>query len=189
MLDADYLNDVVRVMRERGIDFAPGLTNDEVAAAEAALGTRFPPDLATLLRHALPRGERFPDWREPGSAHIKDAMAWPADGICFDIEHDDFWLPEWGERPASLEDAKARAREEVARAPVLIPIHAHRYLPAAPCREGNPVFSVWQTDVIVYGMDLPSYLHAEFGVPNPFDEPEYPPREIELWCELERRNG
>jgi hypothetical protein len=53
---------------------------------------------------------------------------------------------------------------------------------------GNPVFSVYQTDVIYYGFDLPSYLFEEFGVPNPFPRPERP-REIELWSELERLNG
>lgn len=37
----------------------------------------------------------------------------------------------------------------------------HRYLPAEPCEAGNPVLSVHQTDIIVYGHDLRAYLRNE----------------------------
>ena len=108
--------------------------------------------------------------------------------MCFDVEHNSFWLTAWGPRPDSLENAQARAREAVRSAPFLIPIFCHRYLPAWPCEAANPVFSVYQTDIIYYGFDLPSYLFAEFGVPNPFPVPAKP-REVEFWSELERLNG
>lgn len=39
-----------------------------------------------------------------------------------------------------------------------------------------------------FEIDLPSDLHAEFGVPDPFAALGSP-REIELWSELERLNG
>ena len=65
---------------------------------------------------------------------------------------------------------------------------AHRFIPADPRESGNPVFSVYQADVIHYGFDLPSYFHSEFGVGNPYSSPDVP-REIEFWSELERRNG
>ena len=70
----------------------------------------------------------------------------------------------------------------------MIPVFAHRYLPASPWASGNPVFSIYQTDIIYYGLNLPSYLFAEFGVPNPFPTSDTP-REIEFWSELERLNG
>lgn len=185
MLTSEYLETVERVMRDRGYDFAAGLSEGELRSAEEVLGVSFPPDLRELLEHAVPSGERFPDWRAPNSAAIAERLDWPADGMCFDIEHNNFWLPEWGDRPCSLEQAKMQARVQVSRAPVLIPVYAHRYLPATPCRAGNPVFSVYQTDIIYYGHDLPSYLQVEFGVPNPFAWQE-DPREIELWSKLER---
>jgi hypothetical protein len=47
---------------------------------------------------------------------------------------------------------------------------------------------MWGTDIIYYGFDLPSYLFAEFGVPNPLPIRDSP-REIEFWSELERLNG
>lgn len=47
-------------------------------------------------------------------------------------------------------------------APKLIPVAGHRYIPASPCEVGNPIFSVYQTDVIYYGADLWEYLENEF---------------------------
>lgn len=58
---------------------------------------------------------------------------------------------------------KARIHELVAAAPRLLPIYSHRYLLAEPCRAGNPVFSVYQSDIIVYGTDLRTYLLHEFA--------------------------
>lgn len=107
--------------------------------------------------------------------------------MCFDIEHDSFWLPAWGPKPGTSEAAQAMARRAVRAAPFLIPVFSHRYLPASPCEAGNPVFSVYQTDIIYYGFDLPSYLSAEFEVPNPYPVPESP-KEIEFWSELVRLN-
>lgn len=183
-----YLDSVVQTMRAAGIRFAPGLSTAEIEGAESAHGFRFPPDLRRLLSHALPEGEPFPNWREPGSAFILDRLSWPADSICFDIEHDNFWFPAWGERPAELGDAKLQARTALRSAPFLIPIFGHRYLPATPCAAGNPVFSVYQTDTIYYGFDLPHYLHSEFGVDNPFELRDAPVH-IEFWSDLEEMNG
>lgn len=182
-LTREYLATAVNAMRARGIDFPPGLTGREIERAQSAHGFRFPPDLRMFLECALPVGERFPDWREPKSNFMLDRLAWPADGMCFDIEHNAFWLPEWGSRPRSLAVAQARAREAVGAAPFLVPVYGHRYLPAAPCEPGNPIFSVYQTDIIFYGLDLPSYLFAEFNVPNPYPVPEAP-RDIEFWTQF-----
>ena len=62
-MDPAYLESVVRAMRDRGVEFATGLTASQIATAEAEYGFRFPADLRALLEHALPLGERFPDWR------------------------------------------------------------------------------------------------------------------------------
>jgi hypothetical protein len=45
----------------------------------------------------------------------------------------------------------------------LIPIYGHRYLVGEPCCAGNPVLSVHQSDIIVYGRDLREYLLREFA--------------------------
>jgi hypothetical protein len=54
-------------------------------------------------------------------------------------------------------------RDLAAAAPRLIPVFGHRYLLAEPCQTGNPVLSIYQTDVVVYGADLRCYLLAEFA--------------------------
>ena len=83
--------------------------------------------------------------------------------MLFDVEHNHFWLDEWGPRPESLALAQDKVRELVAAAaPTLIPIYAHRMIPDRPHQSGNPVFSVHQTDVICYGIDLRDYLIHEF---------------------------
>lgn len=187
-LNREYLDQAVASMRKQGVRFAAGLNTQQVQAVEAMHGFSFPPDLRSFLEHALPVGKRFPDWRKPGSSFIRDRLTWPADSMCFDIEHDAFWLPAWGLKPASLKAAQATARRAVSEAPPLIPIFAHRYIPAVPAKTGNPIFSVYQTDIIYYGLDLASYLLAEFRVPNPFPTPPVP-REIAFWSDLERMNG
>jgi hypothetical protein len=156
--------EVILQMRERGIAFDSGLTDPEVAAVEARFGFRFPPDLRAFLQMALPRGEKFPDWRAAPEATLREWLDLPLKGILFDIEHNGFWLQEWGTRPPSLAEAKRVAEGLVAAAPRLIPIYIHRMMPDEPHLPGNPVFSVHQTDVIHYGADLEDYLCNEFNL-------------------------
>lgn len=72
------------------------------------------------------------------------------------------WQPSWGPQPDNLKAQKARVRELVESAPRLIPLLAHLCLLSEPCVAGNPVFSVWQSDIVVYGADLRDYLLFEF---------------------------
>lgn len=144
------------------IEFDPGLTNAEVRETESRFGFRFPPDLREFLQTALPRGPRFPDWRSGNEEEIREWLDEPRRGILFDIEHNGFWLPEWGPVPGSLAEAFRIASELVAAAPRLIPICGHRMMPDEPHLPGNPVFSVHQTDIIVYGPDLETYLRLDF---------------------------
>ena len=44
----------------------------------------------------------------------------------------------------------------------MIPIFVHRAIPNDPVVAGNPVFSVYQTDIILYGANLTEYLGNEF---------------------------
>lgn len=177
-----------RTLEQAGVRFDAGLLDSELEAAQRAHHFRFPPDLEELLRFALPMGRGWPNWREPLDPGIAEAFAWPLEGILFDIENNDFWLEEWGLRPPSLDDAFAIARERVAAAPRLIPISGHRYLPETPRTAGNPVFSVYQTDIIHYGRDLEEYFANEF--PQYFRGPggefgiSVPVRRIEFWSRL-----
>ncbi len=84
-------------------------------------------------------------------------------GRAFDVEKNDLWRPHWKARPATAEARAQRVHELVKEAPRLIPVFRHRYLLAEPCQAGNPVFSIVQSDIIVYGADLRTYFLAEFA--------------------------
>lgn len=157
-------DNLVAEVRGTGIAFDAGLTEAEVATAETRYGFRVPPDLRAFLQAGLPRGERFPDWRMGDETALREWLDLPRQGILFDIEHNGFWLDEWGPRPPSLAEAQRIANELFATAPRLIPVFMHRMMPAEPYLPGNPVFSVHQTDIIYYGFDLADYLRNEFGL-------------------------
>jgi hypothetical protein len=159
-------SELVAQMQQREIEFDSGMTDTEVAMTEAKFGFRFPPDLRAFLQTALPIGERFPNWRSGDYSDLCDWLELPLRGILFDIEHNRFWLTEWGPRPQSLVDAKETATELIRNAPKLLPIFSHRMIPDEPNIAGNPVFSVHQTDIICYGFDLTDYLRHEFCLPG-----------------------
>lgn len=177
-----HTHQLLRELRGKGIRVGPGLTSSELERAEERVGSPFPPDLVDLLATGLLVGERFPNWRALDSA-LDAQLRWPLEGICFDIEHNAFWLDGWGQRPDHLQDAVAVAVERLAHAPTLIPLYGHRYLPAEPSSAGNPVFSVYQTDIIVYGADLASYFATEFEFPAPAWA-QTSPRRIRFWSDL-----
>ena len=193
------LESVVARLRSAGMQFDEGMLDTEIVGAEEKYGVCFPPDLCEFLQIALPLSHpdpgRFPNWRlaiaGDGECHQKiiDSLEWPADGICFDIEHNGFWMEEeWGTRPSAVDQAKNVARLKVAEAPKLIPVCSHRYIPSEPNTHGNPVFSVYQTDIIHYGADLVSYLEAEFlGGALPQDIATVRP--IRFWSRLVEVSG
>ena len=175
-------DDALEALRSRGYEIDRGLSDAEADAVEQGLGIRFPPDLRALLAAGLPRGEGFPDWRAEPAESLRARIEAPARGVLFDVEHNAAWLQEWGERPADPAEALRVAREHLAQAPPLIPVYAHRYIPAEPSEPGNPVFSVHQSDIVVYGADLAAYLAAEFGDAQPDSAPA--PRHIRVWSDL-----
>ncbi len=118
-----------------------------------------------------------------------DKLEVPFDGIAYDIEHSRFWWEAWGPRPRALSDAIAIAKAAVERAPRLIPVLGHRYMPAEPELAGNPVFSVHQTDIIYYGIDLRRYIACEFGAIEYAEAVRGEPRRIPFWTDLVENNS
>jgi hypothetical protein len=163
-----------------------GLNAEEIARIEQTFAFRFPPDLREFLSTGLPVSSPWVNWRHDPASSIRDRLEWPLHGLCFDIEHADFWMPEWGDKPATLRDKFDIARRAVSEAPVLIPIFSHRYIPASPPESGNPMLSVHQTDIIYYGADLADYLQNEFLQAFGRDEWRLPDRvkTIPFWTRL-----
>jgi|SRR5581483_4356993 len=171
---------VTAELREHGIEFEDGLTEPELRDAEYRFEFHFPPDLRAFLAAGLPVGKSFPDWRDGDEAELRDWLDLPRHGIEFDIRHNNFWLPEWGPKPADVGEAVGIANRLIAAAPKLIPVYVHRMMPDEPRKAGNPVFSVHQTDIIYYGLDLLDYLNHEFGVAKWWTRP-LDPRPIRFW--------
>ncbi|MFO1512579.1 MAG: SMI1/KNR4 family protein [Verrucomicrobiota bacterium] len=188
MLSESFIATYIETLRSSGVLIQRGLSDGELSTAENRFEFLFPPDLKELLKHGLPVSEKFPDWRSGTPEQLSEWLNWPFDGMCFDIEHNKFWMDEWGAKPTKLTEAFAVAKKQIHKAPKLIPIYVHRFIPAEPSESGNPVFSVYQTDIIYYGTDLASYLSAEFGFKNPFPIPNEP-KPITFWSNLVELNN
>jgi hypothetical protein len=170
-------------MRER---WTRGYTQSELDSAQERFGLHFPPDLVDLLLDRRP--VRGWDWRTD-EAGIRWALEQPLGGLLFDVEHNDLWWPEWGDRPSTIGERAEIVEAIVGSAPSLIPLIGHRYMPAEPHKAGNPVFSIMQSDVIYYGADLADYFRREFAAHPPSLGPVGTDvRFIPFWSELAERN-
>jgi hypothetical protein len=180
------LPSIQATLARAGVEFDEGMTDREIADVEKRFGFQFPPDLRAFLQHALPISKGWMDWRHASEGTLRERLDWPYEGICFDVAHNVFWLPEWGARPSVDEEAFAIVKQALRRAPTLVPIASHRYIPDRPYLGGNPVFSVHQTDIIYYGCDLQEYLENEYSFY--FGRSGYsmrePVRDIEFWSRL-----
>jgi hypothetical protein len=161
-----------------------GYTQAELDDIQAKWDLRFPPDLIALYRqrrrvieHADFDYMRSFDWLTESEEKIRAAIDWPLEGFLFDVEHG-LWWPEWGHMPADIEERRAKLRTIFAAAPKLIPIYGHRCMPEVPHEAGNPIFSVWQMDVVIYGADLEDYLRREM---TPGQGRPLPAKKIPFW--------
>ncbi|XP_066399539.1 uncharacterized protein [Miscanthus floridulus] len=137
-----------------GVAVLPGLSDAELARAEAEFGFTFPPDLRAVLALGVPSGPGFPDWRGRGRAGLRAAFDLPAAAASFQVARGALWPRCWGRRAADPDRALRLARSAIRRAPLLVPLFDRCYLPCRPCLAGNPVFFVADDRVLCCGLDL-----------------------------------
>ncbi|CAN5478022.1 hypothetical protein BH10ACT9_BH10ACT9_14480 [soil metagenome] len=159
-----------------------GLNDAEFARVEEMLDFEFADDHRAFLAAGLPLGASWPNWRGDGRKTLQKQLQLPVDGILFAVEWNEFWADGWGRRPARMKDALRSANYHLTRAPRLVPVYSHRYLPAGRGSFGHPVLSVVQTDVLVYGANLVDYLDREFG-PAGYRETAARPT-VDFWSTL-----
>jgi hypothetical protein len=166
---------------QQGTRWLDGLREQEIVSIEQYYQVRFPPDYRLFLQvlHSIDQlqvGAKYADggamihlttasfyhWQRDTEA-IQAAYAWLVEGIFFDVQQNNLWLPSWGVKPPTSEMQEVRVRALVNAAPKLVPILGHRYLLAEPCEVGNPVLSIYQSDIIVYSPTLYDYFLIEFG--------------------------
>jgi hypothetical protein len=166
---------------QQGTRWLDGLPDDVIDQVEEEWSVRFPPDYRLFLKklHSVDRpragatfqgGTQLKPTQRPSfynwltdRTSLKEMFDWPLDGLIFDVENGVLWVDSWGSRPDSPDARKERLSWLVQQAPRLIPIFGHRYLLAEPCVAGNPVLSVYQSDIIIYGPNLRRYLLTEFA--------------------------
>ena len=178
---------IIDLLAKKDVAFDSGLSDNEVVQIESKFNLIFPPDLKLFLQTALPISDRFVNWRlglhsSDEEKAISERLNWPLDGMLFDIQNNNYWCEDWGAMPDNQNDRIEIAKKHYETYPQLIPIYSHRYIPSRPCENGNPVFSVYQTDIICYGLNLESYLACEFdftlGMKNSDSNPL---KTIEFW--------
>jgi len=162
-----------------------GLSEEELAGWEDRLGFRFAPDHRHLLSQILPVGEGWPDWRADSKKILLDRMEGPRRELEAAVGAGAFWWDSWGPRPSNDVDAVRVAHAQLLHVPRLVPLFENRYLPAVPSAAGNPVFSWYLADVIVYASNLTDYLLQEFLHARGSTRPG-PVREVPFWSAIVR---
>ncbi|KZV22122.1 hypothetical protein F511_11650 [Dorcoceras hygrometricum] len=154
---------VISHLKSSGVRVQAGLSESEFALTEAEFGFAFPPDLKAVLSMGLPVGTGFPDWRSSGSArlHLRASIELPVASISFHIARNVLWSKSWGPRPSNPEKALRIARNALKRAPLLIPVFNHCYIPCNPCLAGNPIFYVDESRIFCCGFDLSDFFDRE----------------------------
>jgi hypothetical protein len=176
--------EVQSLLKRAGVEFEPGLTAWELRAVEERFEIQFNESHRALLGHVLPVGDRWVDWRAGDPGQLRDRLDWPIDGVVFDVHNAGFWPRSWGPRPAAAAEAEDVARRELANVPRLVPVYSHRYMPPGQFPPDSPVFSVYQTDVIIYGDNLLDYVAHEFGPAPVTSTAEYELPWIPFWSSL-----
>ncbi len=179
--------EIINKLKSKGILFESGLSEHEIENIESFYNIVIPPDLNEFLSIAHPVSNNFINWRDMNENNvniIRDRLNWPLEGMIFDIENNSFWYKQWGPKPDNIEEAIKICKKELEKVPKLIPICSHRYIPSEPSEVGNPVFSVYQTDIIYYGENLTSYLEIEFNLKKHEDINFGSIKDIRFWSEL-----
>jgi hypothetical protein len=179
-----------RLARSGRCEIGPGLTDAEFVRIEQDYEFEFADDHRAFLAAGLPlnapapwRRSPWPDWRDGDPGDLRERLGWPVDGVLFDVKDNAFWYPSWGHRPADTSEALRTARQHLSRAPRMIPVCGHRYLPAGQGTCGHPVLSIYQTDIIVYGTDLADYINCEFD--RRLISPDWtPPPMVQFWSDF-----
>ncbi|KAF7850685.1 hypothetical protein BT93_L5108 [Corymbia citriodora subsp. variegata] len=163
-------------LRSSGVQVQPGLSEADFARAEAEFGFSFPPDLRAVLSAGLPVGPGFPNWRAaagPARLHLRASLDLPTASVSLQVARNAFWPKCWGPKPPDPEKSLRVARNALKKAPILIPIFNHCYIPSAPSLAGNPIFFVDEHRVFCCGSDLSDFFHRE----SLFRSSDYEPEE------------
>lgn len=185
-------NEILGMLKKKKYDILPGMASGQISSVERAYGFNFPTSLADFYSCGVPMSKSplsdFPDWWNFDSQNISDIKKWisaPMENLRSDVR-DGFWLNVWGERPENVDDALAVFDSLAEKAPKLIPVYGHRYIPVIEGVDDPPVISAVGQDIIYYGCNLSNYMKNEF---IDFTEPIDPDKIIRIpfWSDIIER--
>jgi hypothetical protein len=186
-----------------------GMREEEIDGAEAKYSVKFTPDHREFLKilHTIDRQEIivhtsisaeedvklvkrpfFYNWMED-EKEIRDRLEWPCQTILQDITgRSKFWIDSWGKCPDDPEEREAVFIRFYKDAPKLLPLTSHRFLVSEPVQPGNPVLSVWGSDIIIYGWTLRTFLIDNFLAELDLLEPYYDEEE-KVWYSQDKKEA
>ena len=151
------------ILREKGVTLEEGLSLEELQFIENLYKIKFPRSLESFLMLKLPVSHGFYNWRDikkENEYYINKIINRPYEEIS-DKANEVYWNDKWGVEP-DKDSYSYIVREKLKKAPKLVPIYAHRYMPIIP-EINPPVLSIHGVDIIFYGIDLENYFDIEFG--------------------------
>lgn len=161
----DDFHTIIEALKEKGVSFEEGLTDEEIQIIQKRYGICFPKPLFRFLQAGVPVSDRFYNWRDASEENVRKIrrkINFPIRSVLKDVEMDEVWSSSWGIRPKEDEAAVLLAEEQLKQAAILIPLYAHRFLPCLDGVENPPVLSVYGGDIIYYGENLHHWLEIEF---------------------------
>lgn len=155
--------DILQLLTEKEVLIEPGLTAEEIGIIEQIYNIYFPESLKVFLLQVLPISKGFYNWRDFSDNNIvkiKKAIACPKEMV-YEVADEVYWCEQWGKEPDDADGFIKEVRKRLEKAPKLIPVYGHRYMPMDGCNP--PILSIHGVDIIYYGQDLRDYFKVEFG--------------------------
>lgn len=177
-------NEAINMMKQIGIEFDVGLSDNEITMLQDKYKVIFPESLKRFYKVGLPISKGFYNWRDcrcENIEKIKTAMNKPLLNIIDQIDELD-WCDSWGKEIADANIRKEFFLNTVRTAPKLIPFFSHRYI-VSGLSENQPILSICGTDIIYYGKNLIDYIYIEFN----HEKREFTMKDIEyipFWSDL-----
>ncbi len=159
---------MIRRLKNVGISFDKGLSNEEFAKIESVLGVHFPSEIKSFLACGLPTGDQFFNWRDLSAANIQKFYNFLQSidkAFLFDIENntDDLraLLSDRFYGMVNEEFCEEAVLDYLHHSTKLIPFYAHRCF--FDGMDNLPIVSFCQpVDSIFYGENFEDYLEVEF---------------------------
>ena len=182
---------MINCLKSAGVEFAEGMTAQELDCTEEFFCFRFPTEIRAFLSCGVPMGSSFFNFRDRTEANLTRFRTFQRsvkESFLYDLTNNRedmaklFSAQSWGHLDNGDFDAAVLAYLE--ESVKLIPFYAHRCF--FDGMDGLPIVSFWQpVDSILYGSDFENYLACEFmGGERIADHVPERMKETGIWYEV-----